>query len=79
MNKTKLYTVLLKRNSPEPLNDVVIVPNKFNFWAFLFSPIWALYNKLWFLFVGLVGLEVISYIAPNYFLIEIHLRMRTPI
>jgi hypothetical protein len=68
--KTKLYTVLIKRNSAEPLKDAEFVRSGFNIWAFLFSSIWALFNRLWLVFFLLLGLEALNFYLPNYLLIN---------
>lgn len=56
--KTKLYTVLLKKNSPKPLETAIFVPQGFNIWAVVFFSLWALFNRLWVLFIFLFAFEM---------------------
>ncbi|NQV46456.1 MAG: DUF2628 domain-containing protein [Rhodospirillaceae bacterium] len=43
-----VYTVHLRRSAPPPGDgDLVLVRDGFNWWAFLFSVPWALYNRMW--------------------------------
>lgn len=57
--KTKLYTVLLKKNAPKPIETAIFVPQGFNIWALAFFSIWALFNRLWILFVVLFAFEIL--------------------
>lgn len=49
--KTKIYSVYVKKDSRNPLDTAVFIKQGFNFWAFLLTFIWALYNRLWFAFI----------------------------
>lgn len=65
-SKTKLYTVLIKNKSPEPLKDTIFIKGGFNFYAFLFFSFWALFNKLWILFVALIAIELAGVYFPQF-------------
>lgn len=41
------------------IEDVVLIKEGFNFSAFLFGPVWLLYNKLW----GVLGIYIIFYLG----------------
>jgi hypothetical protein len=53
-NRTKIYSVLLKKDSANPLEEAIFVAEGFNIFAFLFNAFWALFNKLWLIFIALV-------------------------
>lgn len=57
-NKTKIYSVYVKRDAESPLESAVLVKQGFNFWAFFFMPFWALYNRMWILFAVLMAISV---------------------
>ena len=61
---TKLYEVYVKKDSSRPLEDIVIVSQGFNIWAFIFHFFWAIYNKLWslaLLFLVFISFEALSH------------------
>jgi len=41
------YSIYLNPDSSEPISELEAVKSGFNIWAFLFTGIWALVNKLW--------------------------------
>lgn len=43
----KLYTIHIKPGSDITLDKPVFLREGFNWWAFLFTFLWALYKKLW--------------------------------
>ncbi|MCC2095955.1 MAG: DUF2628 domain-containing protein [Hyphomicrobiales bacterium] len=50
-----VYTIHVDRADPEPVSAaerMILVPEKFNVWAFLFGPLWLLANSLWLAFAG---------------------------
>lgn len=50
-----IFTVHIDTAGPEPgLNaeQMVLVPEKFNFWAFGFGPLWLVWNRLWLALTG---------------------------
>ena len=57
--RTRIYSVYVKKDSKNPLDTAVFVKQGFNFWAFLFTPFWALYSRLWLLFVILTVVSVL--------------------
>jgi Protein of unknown function (DUF2628) len=56
--RTKIYSVYVKKDSKNPLETAIFVRQGFNFWAFLLTPIWAIYNRLWLLFIILTAATV---------------------
>ncbi len=51
----KIYTAHVRRHGLDPARDLVLVPEGFSFWAFLFTALWAFYHRLW-----LAGLIVVA-------------------
>jgi hypothetical protein len=51
--------VYVKKDSKNPLDTAVFVKQGFNFWAFLFTPFWALYSRLWLLFAILTAVFIL--------------------
>lgn len=52
-NRTKIYTVYVCPEAEEPLETMVLIPDSFSIWAFLFHALWALYHQLWRVFFTL--------------------------
>ena len=69
-SRMKLYTVHLK---PEDglLKKPVFIREGFNLYAFLFTGLWALYQRLWLALVGIV----IFHVALGY-LLESHVLLK---
>ena len=55
-NSYKTYNVYVKRDTVEPLETAVFVPDTFSIWAFIFTLFWALYHRLWILSTVILGL-----------------------
>lgn len=55
----KIYTVHVRRQGLDPERDLVLVREGFSFWAFLFSFLWLLWNRLWLAAVVLIAVQVI--------------------
>ena len=49
-----VYTVHIDPSLPHPYEEAQFVEEGFNWRAFLFSAIWALYNRLWLFFAILI-------------------------
>lgn len=49
------------------MEDAVLIPEGFNFWAFLLTGFWALYHRLWLAFVGFIVVTVLCNIAVYVF------------
>ncbi len=43
----QLYNVLVKKNSEEKIEDIVLIKDGFSWLAFLFSGIWFFYYRMW--------------------------------
>jgi hypothetical protein len=55
----RIYTVHLRRPAFDSDRDVVLVREGFNWWACLFSTLWALVSRLWWVAAGLLLLELL--------------------
>ncbi|KEO57753.1 DUF2628 domain-containing protein [Thalassospira permensis] len=55
----KVYTVHTHPGDANPMENAILIREGFNFWAFIFSGIWALYHRLWAAFFGLIGVSLI--------------------
>ncbi len=62
-NRTKIYSVFVKRDAKNPLETAVVIKNGFDIWAFLFVGVWALYNRLWL--VSLIVLPLSALMFAN--------------
>jgi hypothetical protein len=45
--RTQIYTVHINPSKAHPVENAIFVREGFNFIAFLFGFIWALYNRMW--------------------------------
>jgi hypothetical protein len=54
----RVYTVHLRRQGLDPDRDIMLVKDGFCWPALLFSVLWALWCRLWWVAVGLLVLEV---------------------
>lgn len=52
--KTKIYSVYLKKDSANPLETAIFLEDGFNLYAFFFGALWALYHRVWILFLVLL-------------------------
>ena len=55
----KLYSVLIKKNKEEKVEDVIILKDGFIWSAFIFSGLWFLYYKMWKEFLALLCLNLV--------------------
>jgi hypothetical protein len=76
-----VYTIHVDRADPEhvhALERMVLIPEKFNIWAFVFGPIWLLANRLWLaffawlVFLALLGFAGVLFGLPAVALSFIH-------
>jgi hypothetical protein len=76
-----VYTIHVDRAVPEQvhaLERMVLVPEKFNIWAFIFGPFWLMANRLWLafgawlVFLGLLALDGFLFGLPAVALSFIH-------
>lgn len=56
--RTKLYSVYVNKGAYNPLETAVFIKQGFNFWAFLFTSVWAIYNRLWLIFSLLTIIQI---------------------
>ena len=60
----RVYTVHLRRHGLIPDEDLVFVREGFSWWAFLFTFVWALWHRMWWMAVWLfIGVTAISLAA----------------
>ncbi len=55
----KLYSVYVRKHAPNPLESALFVKQGFNFWAFLLTPVWSLYKRLWIVSAVLIAVSVL--------------------
>ena len=54
----KVYTVHLRRHGLDLERDIVLVCEGFSWPAFILSLVWALWNRMWWVALGLAVLSV---------------------
>ena len=54
----RVYTVHLRRQGLDPDRDIMLVKEGFSWPALLFSVLWALWCRLWWVALGLLALQV---------------------
>lgn len=54
----KVYTVHIRRHGLDIDQDLVLIKEGFSFWAFLLNLVWALWNKLWWVALGIGFLSI---------------------
>lgn len=70
--RTKLFTAYEKAELTEPADRVVLVPEGFSLWAFVFSFFWLIYHRLWVATLGyIVLLVLLGYVSEQFGLSEI--------
>lgn len=55
----RIYTVHVRTPAERLDRDVILVREGFNWGAFLFSALWALWTRLWLVALGLFALEAV--------------------
>ncbi len=56
----RTYTAHVQRNPIDPVRDIALVREGFNFWAFLFAWLWAFGNGFWLVGVLLLAAQVLA-------------------
>lgn len=51
--KTQIYTVHIDPSKPNSVEKAVFVREGFNFFAFIFVILWALYHRMWLVVLGM--------------------------
>lgn len=59
----RIYSAHVRPLIADPDKDIVFVKEGFNWLAFLFTVIWALWNRLWLVALGVLAVEVIANLA----------------
>lgn len=62
VSRFKLYSVHINPEAKRPYETAVFIPEGFNFLAFIFTELWALYHRLWLLAFIITMLFVIIYV-----------------
>lgn len=55
----RVYTVHVRTPTERLDRDVILVREGFNWFAFLFSGLWAAWSRLWLVALGLIAVEVL--------------------
>jgi len=55
LNQMQIYSVYEREDKDEPL----FVKEGFHLWAFLFTPFWALYHRIWWLLVVTIVINLL--------------------
>jgi hypothetical protein len=67
----KLYTAHILPAEPQAYEKPVFVKEGFNFWAFLFTFIWALSQRLWLPAIAMIAVTVVlAWIGKHHYLNE---------
>jgi len=65
---TRIFTIHLRRHGLDPARDIVLLPEGFSWWAFIFAGLWALWLRMWWVALGLiVGVGVLNVLANRLF------------
>lgn len=56
----RLFTVHFRGSEDAPDGDLEVVREGFRFWAFLFTVLWALWNRLWLVALGLFAVQSLA-------------------
>jgi Protein of unknown function (DUF2628). len=55
----RVYTVHVRTPTERLDRDVILIREGFNWYAFLFAGLWALWSRLWLVAAGLIALELV--------------------
>ncbi len=62
---SKFFAVYVKKDSKSSFEDTIILKQRFNFFAFIFSTFWALYHRIWWLFFTMAAIEGLIFYETN--------------
>lgn len=62
-HSVKFYTAYEKPEASDPADRVLLLPEGFSWFAFLFNVLWLFYARLWFPALGYVALIAASFAA----------------
>jgi hypothetical protein len=65
--RTKIYTAYEKPDLAEPADRLVLVREGFSIWAFLFTVLWLISERLWLATIGYLALIVVIIQAGEQF------------
>lgn len=66
LSQLNIYTVHIDPEAEEPLANSIFVREGFNPWSFVFMGLWVLYHRMWWVFLGLIGIDLIFYLLSYY-------------
>jgi hypothetical protein len=59
----RVFTIHLRQTALSPDRDAVLVKEGFCWPAALFGPFWALWHRMWFLFLGILAVSILMGVA----------------
>jgi hypothetical protein len=62
----KLYSVLLKKNNYNEIEDLALLKDGFSFSAFCFGALWFLYHRMWREFVVVIMVNLLIVFLPLF-------------
>ncbi len=71
----KSYSIFIKKNDKsESIDDVILLKEGFNFYAFFFNIFWFLYNKLWICsLIYIILISLLTYFFSYFVILSINL------
>ena len=71
----KSYSIFIKKNDKsESIDDVILLKEGFNFYAFFFFFFWFLYNKLWICsLIYIILMSLLTYFFSYFVILSINL------
>lgn len=66
LHSMKIYAVYIHPDKQDPYEAAEFVQEGFNFFAFIFAPVWSLYHRLWWLFILILVINTLTYVAGQH-------------
>lgn len=66
LSSLSIYTVHTDPEAEEPLASTLFVREGFNPYAFIFTVLWVLYHRMWWVFVGLMAVDLMFYLLAHF-------------
>jgi len=65
---TRIFTIHLRRHGLDPARDIVLLAESFSWPAFIFTGLWALWHRMWWVALGLIaGVGALNFFASRLF------------
>ena len=61
----RVFTIHLRRTALSPDRDAVLIKEGFCWPAFFFGPFWALWHRMWFVFLGICAVMILMAVAES--------------